>query len=231
MSAFGLNLVDIGVIAVLVVSGLLAFGRGFVREMLSIGAWVAAAIATVYGFPMLQPVMRQRIDVALIADAVTAVAIFIVTLIVVTAVSSVLTRNLRGSAFGPIDRSLGLLFGLARGAVLVCLAYLMLTWLTTPDDRPAWLNGARSLPLIVAGAGLIRNMLPSTAIAQGSAAAAATRQRVEQAVDAGRTAQGLVQPEPAKPGSAANTAGAPGGSGYKEEERRDLDRLIHGTQQ
>lgn len=227
-SASGLNLFDLGVIAVLLVSALIAFGRGFVREVLSIAAWVAAAVATYFGFPLVLPLVQKHIDVPLIAQVVTGAAIFIVTLILATAVSSVLTRNVRTSAFGAVDRSLGLLFGLARGAVLVCLFYLIMTqtfWASV-DERPAWVTGARGLPLIEAGTQLLRRALPREAVTQGTAAVQSTRQKVEQAIDAGSTAQGLAQ----QPAPAANPPGATDGSGYKQDERRDLDRLIRGSQ-
>lgn len=224
MGGTGLTALDIGVLAVLGVSALLAFGRGFVREMLSIGAWIAAGAATLYGFPYAQPVLRQHISVALIADVVTGAAIFIVTLILFTALSSLLTRNLRGSAFGALDRSLGFLFGLARGAVLVCLAYLVSTWLMTPEERPDWLREARSLPFIAAGADMLAKVLPQTAEG-GQAAAQETRQQVEQAIDAGQALQPLTGAPPA-----GNPAVPEGDSGYKDQERRELDRLIQGSQ-
>ena len=53
MDGTGLTALDIGVLIVLAISALLAFGRGFVREVLSIGAWVAAAVVTLYAFPYL----------------------------------------------------------------------------------------------------------------------------------------------------------------------------------
>jgi membrane protein required for colicin V production len=230
MAGTGLNALDIAVIAVLLVSALLAFGRGFVREVLSIGAWIAAGVATIYGFPYLQPVLRQHIGVALIADAVTGAVIFIVTLILFTAIASLLTRNLRTSAFGALDRSLGFLFGLARGAVLVCLAYLVATWLMTPQERPDWLKEARSLPYIATGAEVLAQLLPQTA-EDGQAAAEETREQVEQAIDAGEAMQQLGgSGAPAGDAPPANPAGPGGDSGYKNNERNDLDRLIQGSQ-
>ena len=83
------------------------------------GAWVGAAIATLYLFEFAQPVARTYIEVELIADIVAGVVLFVITLIVLSLISHALSRRVRDSALGPLDRSLGLVFGLARGAALV----------------------------------------------------------------------------------------------------------------
>ena len=227
MSELPLNLADIGVIAVLLVSGLLAFARGLVREVLSIAAWVAAAFATIYGFPLAQPFLRQFITIALVADVLTGIAIFVVALMVGAAISHALARNVRHSAFGAVDRSLGLLFGLARGAVLVCFAYLLFAWAVPETDRPAWMTEARAIPLVEAGAGLLRTLLPDSAAEQGAAAAGEARRSVEEAIEAEKALRALGAPPPAE---APNPTGSPGSSGYKDGERKELDRLIQGAQ-
>jgi hypothetical protein len=109
------NLVDIAVLGVLAISGLVAFSRGLVREVLSIAAWVGAAALTVYAFPHFRDFTRGYIKNELAADIATGVAIFVVLLFVFTAVSHMLSRNVRSSSFGALDRSLGFLFGSARG--------------------------------------------------------------------------------------------------------------------
>src|SRR5690606_2101277 len=139
MEGLPVNATDLVVLAVLVISGLLAFARGFIREVLSIGAWVGAAAATIYGFPLVKPLVSDYIPNELFANVVTGVVIFIVTLGLLAALSHVLSRNVRDSALGAVDRSLGLLFGLVRGAVLVCVAWLIFAFLTTPEDRPDWI--------------------------------------------------------------------------------------------
>ena len=158
MNHLPFNLVDIAVIGVLIISGLMAFSRGLVREVLSIGAWVGAAVVTIYAFPHLRVYARGYVKNELLADIATGVAIFVVTLFVCTAVSHMLARNVRSSGFGALDRSLGFLFGLARGAVLVCLAYLLFLWIVPkPEDQPDAIKQAKSLPLIDAGATLIQS--------------------------------------------------------------------------
>jgi membrane protein required for colicin V production len=228
-----MNVTDIVVIAVLALSALAAFSRGFVREVLAVGSWVAAAAATIYLFTPARPLLRQYISYQLIADALTGAAIFIITLAICSTLASFLSRNIRGGALGAIDRSLGLLFGLARGAILVCLAYMFLVWLLPKDsDRPAWLTQARSLPLIASGAEYLRSLVPPELLQRGSAAADSARRNVEDAVNAGQVL--APQPAPATgtaPPAPTPDAGKPKPPGYSESERKDLNRLLQGTRQ
>src|SRR5690606_23399446 len=154
----------------LVVSGLLAFARGFLREVLSVGAWIGAAAATIYGFPLAKPFLRDHISTQLLADVITGVVIFVVSLGILSTLSHVISRNVRGSASGPVDRSLGLLFGLLRGAVVVCGAWLLLALVMAPADRPDWITEARSLPLVEAGAQALAGLLPNAAVERGAEA-------------------------------------------------------------
>jgi membrane protein required for colicin V production len=239
---------DLIIIAILALSALLAFMRGFVREVLSIGAWVGAALATIYGFPLAQPYARKYIEVVLFADIAAGVTIFVAALILLTILSHALSKNVRDSALGAVDRSLGLLFGLARGAVLVCLAYLVMAWAIPKDDRPVWVAQSRTLPLVQQGADLLLKILPESALKQGEDAVGAAANGLGQAIDAGKAVQTLTPSTPAAPaqpatnggaggsgagngGSAApDSGGANGTSGYNDAERKDLNRLLESTQ-
>ena len=219
MSNFPLNLVDIGVLGVILLSALLAFSRGLVREVLSIGAWVAAALATIYGLPHTRDIARAYITVPLVADAVTGVVIFVATLIVCAAISHLVARNVRASGLGAIDRSLGLLFGVVRGAILVCLAYLAFVWaMPKPEDQPDIVKNAHTLKYVAQGAEILRSLLPKDALDRGAAAAADAKAQVEQAV----TGQMMptVTPDPTKPAAPASDPG------YNANERKNLDQLI-----
>jgi membrane protein required for colicin V production len=150
-----MNTVDIIVIAVVALSALIAFLRGFVREVLTIGSWLGASLVTLYGFPLLQPKFEQWISSKLAADIVCGISLFIGSLIVFSIISHMLARFVRGSALTAVDRSLGLLFGLVRGAILVSLAYMLIFALD-----PTILRGARTTPMMARGAEILRDMAP-----------------------------------------------------------------------
>jgi membrane protein required for colicin V production len=232
-----MNLADIIVFVILILSAAIAFARGFVREVLSIGAWVGAAVATIYGFSYAQPIARRYIEMTLIADIVAGVVIFVVVLTLLTVLSHMLAKTVRGSALGAVDRSLGLLFGLARGAVLICIGYMVLVRLVPePADRPTWFTEARTLPIVQQSAEYLRSLLPESALQQGTEAADQARDAVNQAIGTGETLQdlsGAGAPAPAgtqDSDAPPDSAGGEKPSGYNDAERNDLERLIQGTQ-
>ncbi len=137
--------VDLVVLGVLAVSALLAFMRGFVREVLGVGAWVAAALVAVWAFPFARPHVRAWLGTPDLVDPITFAGVFIVTLLVLLLVSHWIGALVRGSVLGGLDRTLGLLFGLLRGAALVVFAYIA-AGLVIPVDRwPEPVLQARSL--------------------------------------------------------------------------------------
>ena len=237
MEGLPFNVTDLAIFAILVISGLLAFARGFLREVLSVGAWVGAAAATIYGFPLVKPFVRTYIADELLANIVTGVAIFIVSLGVLATLSHLLSRNVRNSALGALDRSLGLLFGLVRGAVVICAAWLLFAVFVPAEDMPEWITEARSLPLVQAGGTVILDLLPRGAVERGAEAVDDFGRQVEEkARDEALRQGGLgVQENPESEGSGeptapANPAAPDQGSGYKDQERQDMNRLFQGTQ-
>lgn len=160
MESLPINVTDVVVVLVIVVSGVFAVFRGLVHELLSVVSWVGAAVATLYGFPYVQPEARRLITIQLIADMAAGIAIFLVVFIVLSILTRLLSRRVRDSSFGPLDRSLGLVFGLLRGAVLVCVAWLALAWVLPREDHPQWLAKARSLPLVERGGEALIALLP-----------------------------------------------------------------------
>jgi membrane protein required for colicin V production len=160
MDDFPVNPIDILVALVLLVSALLAFARGAVREVLGVGSWVGAAFAAVFGFPYAREFSRQVIESQLVADAVAGLAVFLVALVLLAVVSQILAGRIQGSRFGAVDRAVGFVFGLVRGAVLLCLAYMLFIWAMAEEDRPPWIAKARTLPYIVKGAEAIRSIVP-----------------------------------------------------------------------
>ena len=228
-----MNVVDIAILAVLLLSALAAFSRGIVREVLAVASWIVAIFAVVYLLAPLRQFLRQYITYNLAADIITGAVIFVVALAICATLSSYLSRNIRSSAMGAIDRSLGLLFGLARGVVLVCLAYMLMAWVMPVEkERPAWLQQARSMPMVASAAEYLRSLVPADMLQRGTASAESVRRGVEDAVGVGQRLQdtggaGGPPPPPAPPNNAAPNDP----SGYKDSERKDLNRLFQGTKQ
>jgi len=157
-----MNWVDLVVLGVIALSGLLALMRGLVREVLGVGAWiVAAVVASPYGvFPYVDPWVRRQISDPTIADAVAMGGVFIVLLIVLSLIASAISNAVQGIGLGGLDRTLGLVFGLARGALLLCVAYILTGLAVAVDQWPVPVLEARSLPIVYRGAEWIAAQLP-----------------------------------------------------------------------
>src|SRR3546814_14567869 len=103
MDSLPINLADLIVIVVLLLSGFFAFVRGFVHEVLAVGSWVGAAFVTLYAYPLVQPWLLGVITVEFIASLLTGVGLFLITLVLF----SVLTRMLSNRIQQKIGRASG----------------------------------------------------------------------------------------------------------------------------
>jgi membrane protein required for colicin V production len=218
-----MNPLDIGVIAVIALSAVFAFARGFVREALSIVAWVTAGAVTLYGFKAVYAIVDPMVHNPLLSQLIAGFGLFIGTLIVMTILTGIVARSVRSSALSPIDRTLGFIFGLLRGAFIVSLAYLLLDVSLTPSDRPGWVREAKSTPYLQQGADLLRAVLPDSLKSKAGDAADQAIRTVSPAVEADKALRALTNPTaPAAP-APAPTDPAPD---YKPSDRQQLDRLI-----
>lgn len=216
---FPINAADVIVIAVLLISAGLAFFRGLVHEVLAIAAWIGAALATLYFFLPAQSISRQLIAIPLIADIVAGVVIFLLTLIVLTVFSRMLSKRVQDSSLGALDRSLGFVFGLLRGAVIVCIAWLVMIWLLPPAEQPDWVQQARSRPLVEAGADALRALAPD---------------HLGWDMPPGPGIEASPEPGsdiPAQPRPRSNEAAKEVPSGYKEGQRQQMQQLFESVGQ
>ena len=145
MDSIPINGLDLAVIIALLVSALLAFMRGFVHEVLSIGAWVGASLTALYGLPLAQPFARKTIPIDWAADAAAAVVLFLAALLVLSFITNSLSKTVQASAMNNLDRSLGFVFGLARAAVILSILLIATDWLMDKTARPVWMQKAKTL--------------------------------------------------------------------------------------
>ncbi|MCL2713748.1 MAG: CvpA family protein [Alphaproteobacteria bacterium] len=139
-----LPILDLLLLAVMLVSGLLAMVRGFMREVLSISAWIAAALVTVYSYSKLLPFAKSHLDNDMLANAVVIGGVFVLTLIIVSIITIRISDMVQDSKVGALDRTLGFLFGLARGLLIVAVVFMLFTWLVNEPQRPNWVTQAKS---------------------------------------------------------------------------------------
>ena len=135
---------DFLLLGVMLISGLLAMIRGFMREVLSITAWAAAAVATILLYGRLLPIAKANIPNDMLATAAVIGGVFLVTLLLVSVVTVRISDMVLDSRIGALDRTLGFLFGLARGLIIVVVAFLFFAWLVPGNKQPDGVRNAKS---------------------------------------------------------------------------------------
>ena len=155
-----ITILDLVLLAVMLISGLLAMVRGFMREILSIAAWGAAAVVTLYAFGKLLPTAKTYIANETIASVAVVGGVFIGTLIVVSIVTVRISDMILDSRIGALDRTLGFLFGLARGLLILVVAYQFFIWLVPDKQRPDLVTGAKSRVVLQGTGDWLMSLLP-----------------------------------------------------------------------
>lgn len=139
----GFTIIDGIVAVIIIISAILAYSRGFVREALSIGGWVLAAVVAYVFAPTAEPLMKQvpilsdflgnSCELAMIA---AFAAVFALALIVFSVFTPLFAGAVQRSAVGGIDQGVGFLFGAARGVLLVAIAFIIYERVIVSDPIP-----------------------------------------------------------------------------------------------
>ncbi len=163
----GFTLVDGIVLAVIVVSAVLAYARGLVRECLSIVGWLVAALAGFSLAPMVAPLMRE---IPVLRDVISTscelsilagfVAVFVVALILVSIFTPLVAGLVSNSAIGPVDQGLGFLFGIVRGVLLVVIALIVYNRVFGGAGGVAMIDNSHSVSIFSGLETRIAAMLP-----------------------------------------------------------------------
>lgn len=158
---------DIALALIMLVSGFLAMVRGLTREVLSIFSWAVAAIVPLYLYFYKQDIWLMLLQYVLdyfdkrpYADLLLGAVIFVLVLIIVGLICARISDRVLDSRIGALDRTLGFVFGLARGFALVVIAYYIFSGFVPEENQPQWISKARSLPVLVQTGAAIASLLP-----------------------------------------------------------------------
>jgi membrane protein required for colicin V production len=143
-----LTWIDFVVIAIIAISTIFAMLRGFVSETLSIVGWAAAALAALYFGHYGVPIFAHFVKAEWLAKVLGYAAVFFIVLIPISMASFRISQGVRESSVGLVDRTLGALFGIARGLVIVGGLYILFSLFVPLRDQPASLKESRLLPVI-----------------------------------------------------------------------------------
>jgi membrane protein required for colicin V production len=152
--------IDAAALLIVILSAVFSMVRGFVREVLGVGAWVGAAFCAVKFYPLVLPEISSVLPMKNLVVYASMGVVFIVVLIVLSLISGLIGGLVRDSALSGLDRSLGLVFGAVRGGLIICLAYIALSVGVDEADWPAPVVNARFLPVAYQGASALVRLLP-----------------------------------------------------------------------
>ena len=163
-----INYVDGGVAAILLISAIMAYSRGFTREVLAIAGWLIAAAVAAFLTPMVEPLIRELPAVgsflasSCVLSVITAFTLVMALGLLIMAVfTPVFSSMVLDSVFGPIDRMLGFVFGVARGALLIVIAFLLYEALVGNPQEFAPLAESQSFPYITDIAARLEAAMPT----------------------------------------------------------------------
>ncbi len=153
-----MNLIDLGFIAVILVSALIGLGRGLIREVLSLIVWVAAlGLAWLYHKPFGE-LLTAQIAQPPVRLGVAFVAIVLIVLVLGAILGSLLSLGIRKAHLGGVDGALGFVFGAARGALLVAMAVYLASLTPMPDE--AWWKESQTVGQFRAMADWVLGLVP-----------------------------------------------------------------------
>lgn len=214
---------DIALIVIMLISAILAMMRGFTREILSIVAWICAAIGAYLLFEPMLPLAEEYIQPSILAKGVLIGGSFFAILIAISLLVILLTEVILESSIGALDRTLGFIFGLGRGLLLVAVAFLFFTSLVPQQNYPAWVQNARTTPLLqdtgkmiieVLPKGMIEDFIGSKSFSPETGAASAAQNAPK---------SDLLNQDSAEANSDADKKSD---SSYKQGERQGLNQLL-----
>lgn len=166
----GFTIIDGVVAVIIVVSALLAYARGFVRESLAIAGWIAATILAFIFADQVEPLVRQvpvlgdfigdSCELSIIA---AFAAVFAVALVVFSIFTPLFSSLVQRSALGGVDQGLGFLFGVFRGILLVAVAFFVYQTVLSAQSIPM-VEDSRAAAVFSRLTGQIENQDPEAAL-------------------------------------------------------------------
>jgi len=166
----GFTLVDAGVAILVILSGVLAYSRGLVRETMAIAGWIGATVVAFIFADQVEPLVRQipiigdfigdSCELAIIA---AFAAVFAVALVVVSIFTPLFSSVVQRSALGGVDQALGFFFGVLRGILLVAVAFFVYDTIFAAQEFAA-IDDSRSAGVFAQLTGRIEEQNPEQAL-------------------------------------------------------------------
>lgn len=215
--------IDGFVLFVLLISGLIAFYRGFIKEALGLSSWILAILAGLYGLPILRPIYSYFLKNPIIIDICSGISVSILVLVLCTILLSRINKRIRESSLSGLDRIFGFIFGIVRGLLIILLVYV-LAIIAMPGEIDKAKESNMSLGYIEEGIEELSEFMPEYLTKDLEGRKKEAEEIKEERLKAGeKVFNKLNNPRP--------IADEKEESGYDETERKDLDGLINAIEE
>lgn len=217
------NVFDIAVAATLVSSGIFAFRRGLLKEIMALGTWVLASLFSFGFYPLAKPFFHEHIKNEMLADATNAVALFSLAIIILVPLGDYLNNLIKSPTLSSIDRSLGFVFGVVRGFLVACLIYfgLAFIWPEENQAQPTWLAEARTKSTLAYGVEVFQALVPEDLEGTTRRTLEVSREAAEEAANNAQHLEDISTPIPAYSIGKGTTP-----STYGDDTREKMNELM-----
>lgn len=159
---------DIVVILLTVFSIIIGFIRGFSREVLSITSWVGSILIALHLRPIAVPFVKQHITASFFAEPIGIFIVFFLCFAILAKTSQIISKSIKSSVVGIIDRFMGVCFGIVRAGGVFGVAYMLYSTLTSQSsEQSGFLAHSKTLPIIKASVTLVEILLPQDVVNSG----------------------------------------------------------------
>lgn len=233
-------ILDVIVLVVILISALVSFLRGVIREILTILGVIGGLVAAYYGGPILNPYMEDWLGVKepaegekvekfmgiltydMLAEILSYGLIFIVVVVILSIISHLLAETVRAIGLGPIDRTLGVIFGIARGILLIAIVFIPVRIAASEEKREEWFKDSKSYFYVDKISQALIDMVPDAVLDELKEDA----ETVEEGINTREKLQNMnvLKKDQAADGKTENDAAK--GPGYTEEFREEMDKLF-----
>ncbi|MDR1008937.1 MAG: CvpA family protein [Rickettsiales bacterium] len=149
-------------IAMVAASAVFGYSGGFIAGVLSVVSWIAAALLAKAFSPMAEPMFAGVFGhSAMLVSIASYISVFVIVIMLLSFIGHWSGTRLRETSFDGIDKSLGFLFGIMRGILLMAAVYIGILWfMPNPAERPDWVQQAKSKPVLRSSALFVAMLLP-----------------------------------------------------------------------
>jgi len=162
LNSINVNIIDIAFLSIVLISMLLAYSRGLLKEIFALGNWILAGWISLTYYLKIKLFFIKYISPEVLAEITSFLILFLLSISVGTFISHFITNRFKKTALAPTDKILGLIFGFLRALIIVSIAsLLLLNTLWKHKTIPEWVTDSYSYPIIIKSINFIEIIFPN----------------------------------------------------------------------